>query len=630
MVGDDGGATRYLRAGRSCRPGENVQRTMSGSRAENATIRVVLYTDSPVIGGGENFARDLLASLHQRFEVVVVGNREDIVTHIASRRPGTDTLVLGRVRGRSDFATLLEHARVLRRLDPDVVHVNQHLWSGQYGVIASTLAGVPSVCVVHGAMPPANSSQRCLTTATARLAGHFVGVSHFVSGQIRTELHLDGRRVSTIYNGVPCDERDSTARPQTSPGTILGVGRFAREKGFDLLVEAMPHLPGRRLVLIGDGPERSPLEALAASLGVEDRIDFTNWISEPWASRMLPDLVVVPSRFDAMPLVVLEAMRAGVPVVATRVGGIPELVVDGVTGVLAQPESPESLAEAIASLLADPRRREEMARAATVRLARRFSDSTMVASYEALYDAMSGQPRVRSEAGIGAPFAPAQVRRSERLLGLVQLLPPETRGRMKSMAQSVKRELSMSSLTTSSSRRPRADVPLSRFVLGHLGSVHGSVLVLGAPMVGDLVRASSHEFQACDVWDPNSRGLTASLLVDPLEEGSLGVGRYDCEIVVGLEWHGREGHLLVANLWQALRPGGSLLLAARAARTARHARAGFTEAELREFVTTCAPALRVDVTYVNGDLAANGRAGTTGELGEWLVAVVERSPEELA
>jgi glycosyltransferase involved in cell wall biosynthesis len=595
---------------------------MSQARSEKATLRVVLYTDSPVIGGGENFARDLLASLHPRFEVAVVGNREDIVAHIASRRAGTDTRVLAPVRGRSDLVTLREHARELRELDPDIVHVNQHLWSGQYGVLASKLAGVPPLCVVHGAMLPASSSQRSLTIATARLARHFVGVSHFVSGRIRKELHVDGRRVSTIYNGIPFDEPEPIRRVQTPPGTILGVGRFAREKGFDLLVEAMPHLPGRRLVLVGDGPERSSLENLAASLGIEDRIEFAGWMSEPWASRIRPDLVAVPSRFDAMPLVVLEAMRAGVPVVATRVGGNPELVVDGVTGNLAEPESPVSLAQAMESLLSDPPRREEMARAAKMRLAHRFSDSMMVASYESLYAAISGHPIVRSATSAGPQFAPAPARRNERLLGFVQLLPPETRERIKKTAQVGNRILRTRSLTTNSSAPPGAAASVARLVLQHLGAVHGAVLVLGEPMAGDLIRASSQEITTCDVWDPDPRNLEASLLVDPLEGGSLGTRKYDCEIVVGFEWQGRDGQLVVANLWRALRPGGSLLVAAR------HGRDGLTEAELRALVATCSPVYRVEAAAVNGDLAEDRAGGTSGELGEWLVAVVERASEE--
>lgn len=365
-----------------------MTRARSGERS---TRRVVLYTDSWVIGGGEHFARDLLAKVSPSVEPLVVGVRPDVVALIASGRPGVETRVLPRVRGRGDLASMFEHARTLRQLDPDVVHVNQNLWSGQYGVIASALAGLPSMCVVHGVMPPASARQRYLTIATAHLPRHFVGVSHSVAACIRAELRVTGGRVSTIYNGIPSEEPEAAiSGARMLSGTILGVGRLSREKGFDLLVEAMTYLPGRRLLLAGDGPERASLEALVSRLGINDRVEFAGWVSEPWASRFRPDLLVVPSRFEAMGLVILEAMRAGVPVVAARVGGIPEVVVDNVTGLLAEPESPRSLAVAIESLLEDSQRREEMARAAKRRLTERFSDSTMVASYEDLYATIAG------------------------------------------------------------------------------------------------------------------------------------------------------------------------------------------------------------------------------------------------
>jgi|GEM_PF-374698 glycosyltransferase involved in cell wall biosynthesis len=601
---------------------------MSRARSdERSTLRVVLYTDSPVIGGGENFARDLLAKLHPPFEPVVAGPRADVIAHIASGHPGMETRVLPPVRGRSSFVSLREHARVLRQLDPDVVHVNQHLWSGQYGVLASALAGLPSVCVVHGAMPPASSSQRYLTIATARLARHFVGVSHFITAQILAEMHLDGRRVSTIYNGIPSEEPEASRRAQTQPGTILGVGRLAREKGFDLLVEAMPHLPGRRLVLAGDGPERASLEALAKRLGVEARVDFAGWVSEPWANRFRPDLMAVPSRFEAMPLVVLEAMRAGVPVVATRVGGTPELVVDNVTGLLVEPESPMSLAESIEGLLVNPQRREEMALAAKSRLSERFSDSTMIASYEALYAAISGHTTPQSASGAGALFGPAQAQRNERLRGFAQIMPPETRQRVKKVALTGKKAFKIRSLTTSSPLRPLAAGPTSEFVLQHLDAVRGSVLVLGEPKLGEVARASSQRIDKCVVCDLDPRNLQASLLADPLEEGSLGSGEYDCELVVGAAWQRSDCRLVIANLWQALRPGGSLLFVVPAAGTDRD---GFTEAELRVLVEACSPTARAEIVSMKGDLADGHQAIASREPEQWLAGIVERAGEETA
>lgn len=599
-------------------------------RGERSARRIVLYTDSPVIGGGEYFARDLLAKLHPSIEPVVVGTRADVVAHIASGRPAMETRVLPPVRGRSDLASLLEHAKTLRQLAPELVHVNQHLWSGQYGVLASALAGLPSVCVVHGAPPPSSASQRYLTIATARLARHFVGVSHFVTARIRAELRLGGRRVSTIYNGISSEEPQAASSPiPTLPGTILGVGRLAREKGFDLLVEAMADLPGRQLFLAGDGPEHASLEALASSLGIDERIEFVGWVSEPWASRFRPDLLVVPSRFEAMPLVVLEAMRAGVPVVATWVGGTPELIVDNVTGVLTEPESPAGLAVAIGSLLEDSERREEMARAGKRRVEEHFSDSTMVASYEALYAAVAGSQPTPSASNVAGLFDPTVAQRNERLRAFAQILPPETRVRVKRAAHAGVKVLKMGSPMTSSRfwHRAGGDTGPSEFMFRHLDAVRGTVLVLGGPKLGEVTRASREGIDEPVVWDLDPRNLKASLLADPLEEGSLGASKYDCELVEGGAWQQSDCRLAIANLWRALRPGGSLLLAVPAARTGRD---GLTEAELRTLVERCSPIARAEIVSIGAGRVTGRGVIASRKPEEWLAALVERATEATA
>jgi glycosyltransferase involved in cell wall biosynthesis len=600
---------------------------MSAPTDEQAPIRVVLYSDSPVIGGGENFARDLLANLRPPFEPILVGTRSELVAHIASGRPGMETRVLPPVQGRGDLGSLRAQVSILRQLSPDVVHINQHLWSGQYGVLACALAGLPSVCVVHGALPPASSSQRYLTMATSRLARHFVGVSHFVTARIRAELHVDGRRVSMIYNGIPSLEPAASGQAQPLPGTILGVGRLTGEKGFDLLVRAMPQLPGRRLLLAGDGPERASLEALAASLDVDDRVEFAGWVSEPWASRFRPDLVVVPSRFEAMPLVVLEAMRAGIPVVATRVGGTPELVVDHVTGRLAEPENPTSLAETAESVLADPAGRELMAVAAKRRLEERFTDTKMIDSYEALYATVSGHPTPRPDAGGGESFGPAGGSRNERLLGLAQILPPETRERMKDLVHAGKNVWRARSLTASPPAAASAATPASEFVRQHLDAVRGDILVLGEPELGDVVRASGQLVDTCVVSDLEPRNLQASLMVDPLETGSFGQAAFDSELVVGTKWQGSDRFLVMENLWQALRPGGTLLFAVPAAGVDGP---GDTDKELRELIGACSPAARAEIVSSVGPPTNGHDASAPGEPQEWLAALIERANEVTA
>lgn len=353
-----------------------------------ARLRVVFYTDSPVVGGAENVARSLVASLGSDVEPVVAGVEPAVVAHIAAEREGTTTRVLDRVTGRGDLRTIAAHAAALSELGADVVHVDRHLWSGQYGVLAASRAGVPALCVVHGVLPASSVSQRVLTVATARLARRYVGVSDYVSRQVRRQLRLPKTRVTTVYNGIaPVPGAGSGPSPggvAREPVSVLCVGRLEPEKGVDVLVRAMAAVPGADAVVVGDGSDRAPLEALASELGVAQRVRFDGWC-DGWTTRYQPKVVVVPSRFEALSVVALEAMRGGHPVIATRVGGIPEVVVDSVTGLLVRAEDPASLAGAIGSLLPDVRRREAMGSAGRARVAERFGLGAMVAAYEALY-----------------------------------------------------------------------------------------------------------------------------------------------------------------------------------------------------------------------------------------------------
>lgn len=523
--------------------------------------RVVLYSDAPVVGGGERFARDLLAALDPSYEPVVVGIHPEVVAHVAGGRPGMRAEVLPAVRGRGDVASLLAQARLIRGLDADVVHVNRHLYSGQYGVLAAALAGVPSLCVVHGALPPSGRGQRQLTMAVDRLTARFVGVSHHVSAQIRVQLHVAPQKVRTIYDGIAAatPAGPEGARPEVMAGTVMGVGRLAHEKGFDVLVEAMADLPGRRLVLVGDGPERARLEALAGRLGVADRVRFAGWVSEPWAVRFRPEIVVVPSRFEALSLVALEAMRAGIPVVATRVGGIPEVVVDQVTGVLADPEQPAALAKAIDGLLAAPARRAELAAAGLRRLEARFSHEAMRAAYEALYDELAAAPSGRpgddtndAPGGGGrAPLFGPLPGSHPRLRALAQVLPPEAREWAKVAGGRVARRVG----------RPAAAGGPGPVVAGHVDGLRGRVLVVGDVSLAGLVEWSFREVDELIVCDLEPRNLAASLMADPSEAGSLEAAAYDGAFVVGVGWSPEAAGPVLANCWQALRPGGTLLVA---------------------------------------------------------------------
>ncbi len=162
------------------------------------------------------------------------------------------------------------------------------------------------------------------------------------------------------------------------PGFLLVVGRLRIRKGVDVLLAAWPELlrrhPAARLVIAGDGEHRPALERAAAGLGVGESVTFLGRADAGQVRRLMQAAaaLVVPSLYEGMPLVVLEAMEAGLPVVASRVSGIPEVVEDGATGWLVPPEDPERLAAALDAVLADPSGARRRGAAGHARLDREF------------------------------------------------------------------------------------------------------------------------------------------------------------------------------------------------------------------------------------------------------------------
>lgn len=184
---------------------------------------------------------------------------------------------------------------------------------------------------------------------------------------------------------IPCSTRVEAGpgRPpvENAVPVVLSVGRLVEKKGFDDLIKAMAvEAPAAQLVIIGDGPLRSDLEALAARLGVADQVTFLGSLDHQatldWFRRadifVLACKVAADGDRDSMPVVTKEAMAAGLPVISTDEVGVPEMVDDGKTGLLVPPSSPARLAEALALLLADPRRRREMGDAGRRLVAERF------------------------------------------------------------------------------------------------------------------------------------------------------------------------------------------------------------------------------------------------------------------
>jgi glycosyltransferase involved in cell wall biosynthesis len=296
------------------------------------------------------------------------------------RNDGVPVIDLGarNLRDRAAFRRLLE---IIRTREIDLVHA--HLtYSSIWSAIATRLTRVPSFASLHVA-PTATRAlhdsvrhrisvglrDRLMIALMNRWSTGVVAVS----GALRDDYLARGlkkEKVRVVHNGVEL-ERFARSREESrarlaaelglDPGTpvVVTVSVLRPAKGIEVLLDAVRAVPNANFVIIGDGPKRAEWEALAGSLGIASRIRWAGYRTDVDALLAGCDLFVLPSFDDAFPTVLLEAMGAGLPVVATRVGGIPEIVTEGVTGRLVPPGDAPALAAAIAALIGD---REELLR----------------------------------------------------------------------------------------------------------------------------------------------------------------------------------------------------------------------------------------------------------------------------
>lgn len=312
-------------------------------------------------------------------------------------------------RGKLDLGALLRLCALVRRSRPHVVHTwlfTANLW----GRLAAILCGVPVIVASERAAdvwktPLHRWVDRRLAARSACVLANARAVERFCVQRVG----LAQDRVRVILNGFDIDAFDAAAAilpagdvPDTGPDPVIGVvARMEEQKGLAYLVRAMGYLQRAgcraQLWMVGDGPLRPDLQRLADDEGVRHCVRFLGQRPDIPALMQHMDLVVLPSLWEGLPNVLIEAMGASRPVVATDVDGTPEVVVHGETGLLVPPRDPQALAEAIARLLADPDRRRRMALAGRARAERAFGMARMVRETADLYrDMVQAGPASRS------------------------------------------------------------------------------------------------------------------------------------------------------------------------------------------------------------------------------------------
>ena len=408
--------------------------------SDGVRLRVALVSSSydPYVGGVESHVRAVARELRELGDEVEVWT-VDRGEHLGQRRLD-DTVVRylptpmpARTPGAmAGFAMALPAAwrrwsAARRAFRPDVLHVQCFGPNGVYATALARRTGTPLVVSSHGETiaddHDAFGGSALLRAGLRRALGQAeaaTGCSDLVLDDLRHRFGLSGGVV--VPNGVTspatpdAPTRATADRGQVTadgglPGLppaprriVFAVGRLEHTKGFDLLLRAYASLPAERdveLVIGGIGSRRAELERLAAELGVAERVHFTGRLDErdvdAWMRRAA--VVAVPSRREAFGIVVLEAWRAGAPLVATTLGGPASLVTDGVDGLLVDPTDVDALASALDAVLVDPARSATLAAAGRVSV-RRFTWAATARAYARLYDEIR-QGR-RAAASLGA------------------------------------------------------------------------------------------------------------------------------------------------------------------------------------------------------------------------------------
>ena len=320
------------------------------------------------------------------FAEKLIGEKQKINLSLLKRKPGIDLFYPFKL------VSLIKQKKI------DVIHAhNATAWF--YGTWASILTRVPIVYTEHDRSFPTPLRLKYFHYFFGKYATAVIAVSKAVKENLEKYEHI--KNVKVIYNGIDPDlfkpasiEEKVLKKKQLGLNKndfVLGnVGRMDYWKNQRILIEILPDLkkisPQIKLILVGGGEEEGNLKKSAIKKGVKNDVIFLGQRSDVNQILKAFDIFVFPSLTEGLPLVVIEAMATGLPIVASHVGGIPELVVNGETGFLVSPTSKEEIKEAIIKLLNNPELRKEMGQIARKRFETHFSLPQMVQKYIEVYE----------------------------------------------------------------------------------------------------------------------------------------------------------------------------------------------------------------------------------------------------
>lgn len=349
-------------------------------------LHVAMVVSGDLFGGAERMVLTLCRAGSQFARFTVVTTLPGPVAELI-RREGVEVLSLA-----DHGSSLLRCARNLRENKGrfDVFHCHGYR-SAAIVALAQQRGKIPVVRTMHGAQESGIFSRGYAYELCGKLADHWSRARKvFVSRDLM--MRMGGARSGVvIHNGVNAVDITRMSRPNCYSDkelNVVAVGRLDSVKNFAMAIDAVSAVGARlelRLHIIGDGPQREALISQSRNLGVEDRVSFHGFQSDVYPYLRYADALIITSRHEGIPFVLLEALSMGTPVIATSVGGIPEVVRDGKEGILIDAGDVDGLATALMNILTNKELQIQLSSAGKIRINEAFSAELMFERYQCVY-----------------------------------------------------------------------------------------------------------------------------------------------------------------------------------------------------------------------------------------------------
>lgn len=365
-----------------------------------APVTILYLITSTNAGGTEKALFQLISRIdRKRFAVYVCSLKQPglFAQKIAAASDGFFSLGLseaGGMRAAVNFLpALFRLLSILRQIKPSIIHA--FLFRANImGRLAGRLAGVPIIISSIRVLEAGPWYKHLIDRLTAAMVDKYIAVSEAVRQFTLSQVHLPENKIITIYNGIDCTNVPEKPSERLMVNgcccNIILAGRFERQKGHAVFIKALKLLRQQhtnfKAYLFGEGPDERLVRDMVAREGLADQVMFMGVVDNILPHMLQMNICVLPSLWEGLPNVLLEAMAAACPIVATRIPGVDEIVLDGQTGILCEPGNAPALADALLRLIRNPELGRAVAAAGRLRVEQRFSLETTVRETGAVYD----------------------------------------------------------------------------------------------------------------------------------------------------------------------------------------------------------------------------------------------------